>query len=1327
MADPLRPDPIKSELRALLAAIRERARAEQQLEADFGGDGGSSSALTATLRSTAARFEAEQSAVQDAYETARNEVLSQFQRDDGAIRADYDVAIVDIERQFGTESEAAEKEKADAGWMVSSVLDDTSHESPRFQFETFRKRLTTTKDRLRDQRKEMDETVEAASEVLQDRRQGSGSFELDPVPAAHDMVECEERFSAAYRAIRDGHAALVKHKLSRLFSGWRPVLLFFVGWLLLAAPLVLVVDRAWLKFPALQDRDTWYITAAGTAAGVMVLILAVLYGIARSKSSRVYLELQQAFAELKVVQKRWLESAKQELQERRQQFERRYAEIVAQRDRALANVEGKAAQRLGDATARKQRERAEADQTYPALLAEIAQRRDQQLAALDQDFQQKMADLAAGKREATETAQRESAQRGAHRSASENRARAALAEKWRSGTSHFLQTMADFERDCSRAAIDWSAMRNNGWKLPEQVLRPIRVGHYDLDFAKIPDGLPRDPQLRPDPTRVELPLALPFPSPRGSLLFECQGEGRVAAVDAIRAIMLRLLTSLPGGKLRFTVMDPVGLGQEFSAFMHLADFDELIIGTKIWTEKSQIEKRLTDLSEHMENVFQAYLRNEFESIEEYNEQAGEVAEPYQFLVVANFPSNFSDSAAQRLVSIVNSGPRCGVYTIISVDTKQPLPHNFDLADLEAAAMTLDWQNGRFVSRDPELTPYPVKLIAPPRAAEFTEIVKTAGLQSKDARRVEVAFDRIVPRNGQMWHQDSRTGLDVPLGRAGATKLQHLKLGRGTSQHVMIAGKTGSGKSSLLHTLIVNLALHYSPDEVQFFLVDFKKGVEFKTYASHALPHAQIIGIESDREFGISVLERLDGILKERGERFRSCGAQDVQSYRRARPDERMPRLLLIVDEFQEFFVEDDALSAAANLLLDRLVRQGRAFGIHVLLGSQTLGGAYSLARSTLGQVAVRIALQCSESDAHLILSEENAAARLLTRPGEAIYNDSNGLLEGNHPFQIAWLPDDRRDDFLAQVQELTRARGIVVHPAIVFEGNLASDPQNNADLTKMIEAFHATSREEKDRTGEALSVWLGEPVSIRPPTPIQFNRRPGDNLLIVGPDAPSAQGILAVCFITLAAQQKVADPGAPAAQFYLLDGDAVDSASPSEWKRLADLAPHRIVRTGQREAAATVPEIAAEVTRRMEQPSTADHPIFVFLSNFSRFRDLRNEQDDFGFSSSMDEGKGASAGKLLADIFRDGPAVDVHTIVWCDTYSNLNRWMTQQTLREFELRVAFQMNSADSSSLIDSPAAARLGGHRALLYLRETGKSEKLRPYAVPSQDWLEWVATQFK
>src|SRR5207245_9976601 len=119
-----------------------------------------------------------------------------------------------------------------------------------------------------------------------------------------------------------------------------------------------------------------------------------------------------------------------------------------------------------------------------------------------------------------------------------------------------------------------------------------------------------------------------------------------------------------------------------------------------------------------------------------------------------------------------------------------------------------------------------------------------------------------------WSLDSRGGIRVPLGRAGAVKQQFLQLGQGTAQHVLIAGKTGSGKSTLLHALISNLSLLYSPDEVELYLVDFKKGGEFKTYATHALPHARVVAVESEREFGLSVLQRLDAEVKLRGAPFR---------------------------------------------------------------------------------------------------------------------------------------------------------------------------------------------------------------------------------------------------------------------------------------------------------------------------------------------------------------------------------------------------------------------------------------------------------------------------
>src|SRR5204863_1491204 len=115
------------------------------------------------------------------------------------------------------------------------------------------------------------------------------------------------------------------------------------------------------------------------------------------------------------------------------------------------------------------------------------------------------------------------------------------------------------------------------------------------------------------------------------------------------------------------------------------------------------------------------------------------------------------------------------------------------------------------------------------------------------------------------------------------------------------------------------------------------------------------------------------------------------------------------------------ISQSASVLLDRIVRQGRAFGIHVILGSQTLGGAYSMARTTIGQMVIRIALQCNEADAYLIMDDNNPAPRLLSRPGEGIYNDSAGPLEGNSPFQAVWVPDGVRDKDLRKIRERAEA------------------------------------------------------------------------------------------------------------------------------------------------------------------------------------------------------------------------------------------------------------------------------------------------------------------
>jgi S-DNA-T family DNA segregation ATPase FtsK/SpoIIIE len=829
-----------------------------------------------------------------------------------------------------------------------------------------------------------------------------------------------------------------------------------------------------------------------------------------------------------------------------------------------------------------------------------------------------------------------------------------------------------------------------------------------------------------------VPALFAFPGGK-SLILKASNNGRSSGAAGIQSLLLRLLASLPPGKLRFTFLDPVGLGQNAAPFMHLADYDEQLVTGKAWSEPQHIEQRLADLTEHMENVIQQYLRNQYATIEDYNTQAGEIAEPYRVLVVFDFPVNFSETAARRLVSIAQNGPRCGVYAIVLMDTDKPLPYGFNSADLEQNAEVIAWQDGRWVWQDEDFKECTLELDAPPPAELFNRIVTAVGEAAKASSKVEVPFERIAPPREQWWRGDSRSGIRVPLGPAGARKVQELALGQGTAQHALVAGKTGSGKSTLLHTLITNLALAYSPDEVELYLIDFKKGVEFKTYATHQLPHARVVAIESEREFGLSVLQGLDAELKRRGDLFRAAGVDNIADYRQ-KTGQKLPRILLLVDEFQEFFTEDDPISSQASQILDRLVRQGRAFGLHVLLGSQTLAGAYTLARSTIDQMAVRIALQCSEADSRLILADDNPAARLLSRPGEAIYNDANGLVEGNSRFQVAWLPDDRRDDYLAQVVELARQRNYrPPRPQIVFEGNAPAEVEKNRLLQDLLTGSPLLAGEGPGvRSPRRVLAWLGDPIAIRDPIAAAFRRQSGSNLLIVGQNDEAALGMMTVALISLAVQLPSPNAGRGAGgegvTFYVLDFGAVDAPYAGLWDQLAGILPHPVKVGRRRQLPEFIAELAAEVQQRLDNEQPGAPARYLFLYGLQRARDLRQEEMGFGgFGGFGEEPTAPNPAQQFATILREGPDLGIHTLVWCDTMTNLNRSLDRRALREFAMRVAFQMSAEDSANLLDSPLASKLGPYRALFYDEEEGRLEKFRPYGLPSEGWLhqvkEWLA----
>jgi DNA segregation ATPase FtsK/SpoIIIE-like protein len=1291
-------------VRELLVGLRrliaERARSEAEIKSKFEAR---TTAERVAGERDAGRIEsaarAARTAAEQEYQQTRDHILRTTEERLRAAKGEFGRVREDTLDRYQAEDEAIRHEHQEARWAHEGVHEATAKQAQGERHQTLRA--------LGEQELKVKELRESVREVLED-------WKLVPQAADDPAPELPP---TEVVAVIEGQIAEARHHLSQLRG--------------LVAPRLLVGDRllwialgTWIAvaLSGFLFLSPWYL---GPVIATVVAVLGTLglrYALAartQSQSARICQPLFRALAEADRLLSKSVRAADESCARVIADSERRCKDEVRKADKEHRS-------QLAAALQRRDRAMQSAEKTQDDAVSTLSTARDSELARIEKEYRQRTTDLEQGhEREASGLAQRRDREQ-AESLKEYSRAFRELSETWSHGTVAARAEIEAISRDNSRLFPDWHSPAWRDWQLAADVPGGIRFGTLAVDTARFPgsapakgaDGAESGPQLKPfEPATFQVPALLPFPH-RCATVLRTADAGRAAGVQALQAMMARFLTAVPPGKVRFTVVDPVGLGENFAAFMHLADHDERLVGSHIWVETPHIEKQLADLTAHMQNVIQKYLRNQYASLEEYNEKAGEVAEPYRVLVVANFPAAFSTEAARRLVSIAASGASCGVYTLVSVDTKQPMPQGFALVDLEQPSLVLDGRGGRFTWRDEDFEGYPLAMDAPPDAPTLRSALDVVGRKAKEAGRVEVDFEFIAPPADGWWTNDSRKGIAVPLGRAGATKRQVLQLGQGTSQHALVAGKTGSGKSTLLHALITNLALHYGPDEVELYLIDFKKGVEFKTYATHALPHARVVAVESEREFGLSVLQRLDAELKRRGDLFRVAGVQDVAGYRdsvrAATARERgLPRILLIVDEFQEFFVEDDRVSQEAALLLDRLVRQGRAFGLHVLLGSQTLGGAYSLARSTIDQMAVRIALQCSEADANLILSKDNNAARLLSRPGEAIYNDANGLLEGNDVFQVVWLPDERRERYLRRVQELADHRGWAApSPMIVFEGN------HPADITKnhlLRQALDGESRAARERVA-----WLGDALAIKDPTAAVFRRQSGSNLLIIGQQAEAARAVLTSGLIALAAQAR---PGEPA-QFRILDGSTADDPQASWFGRLAKIVPDVRV-AGPREVAPALAALAEELARRQADPDAAATPLFLAAYGLHRFRDLRKAEDDFGFGR-RGEDKAATPAEQFGELLREGPAHGIHLLVWCDTLANTTRAVDRAGLREFDMRVLFQMGVNDSSTLIDSPLASRLGLHRALFASEEMATPEKFRPYSLPVEEWLEDVRKSF-
>lgn len=231
-------------------------------------------------------------------------------------------------------------------------------------------------------------------------------------------------------------------------------------------------------------------------------------------------------------------------------------------------------------------------------------------------------------------------------------------------------------------------------------------------------------------------------------------------------------------------------------------------------------------------------------------------------------------------------------------------------------------------------------------------------------------------------------IDIPVGKSGSeivsvpfscADIDNSDAAKNIG--LMVLGQSGSGKSSLYHSIIVNGSMKYSPDDLQFWLLDFKNNSSAGIYSStdNNIPHIKVVAPNSKKNDAYNILKILNDEMQSRLDMFNDIGNQygvklsNVLEYNQFIKKEGIncpyyPRIVLMVDEAQELFRDSadgtsDELPKQIGTYINRLVSLGRSSGIHMAMFAQNLDSqkTYILKDSFINQLKCKVCFRLSSS------------------------------------------------------------------------------------------------------------------------------------------------------------------------------------------------------------------------------------------------------------------------------------------------------------------------------------------------------------------------------
>jgi hypothetical protein len=797
-------------------------------------------------------------------------------------------------------------------------------------------------------------------------------------------------------------------------------------------------------------------------------------------------------------------------------------------------------------------------------------------------------------------------------------------------------------------------------------------------------------------TGHKAPALIPLAQTNG-ICFLTHAENRDLIHKAMQSIALRLILSLPPGLCKFTLYDGTGLGENLIA---LAKISPQIKGEKILTEPEELKSALINKAKlDIPDIIQNFLGAKYKgkSLIEYNREAGDMARPYHFVFIADCPHTLSNEHSESIERIVKSGQKAGVFLIMSLDTSYPFNNHYGynpMSLLNSMTIIYESKGSYYIKNLPDEKlfnkAFQLHLDAYlPGEGILKSIQDKIDRDLKNLENKKIIITSEFTEN-TLWKSNGSLGIDVPIGKVNVTDLQHFRLSVedgivGVPHHCLIGGETGFGKTTLLHNIICNTAWLYSPEDVQFILLDYKEGTDFKPYEN--LPHAKVLSIESEREYGVSVFKFLYNEIEQRGESFKNLEVSNIAEYNEA-SKEKLPRILVVIDEFQILLNGDARTIDFISKALDHIGRLGRSFGINLILSTQSLGGVNI--SNALSHLGLRIALTLiREIDCIHLLGNDNYAPLTITNKGEAIYNARGGLTDGNLQFKLAYLSKSMLKEFINNLKKEVIKRYHTDRPfkRFIYDGKLKAYIKNNPDL-----ANTALSIDNKK-----CKVYIGEPAAlVEKHTHYTLSRKNESNVLIIGQDTASAASII---YHSL---NQIIQQSSAGSRFYVCEKINVDNASYGKINPLTKKYPKLKIVESDSEIETVITDIFNELEKRKAANKAGNRMVLV-LSDIYNARILRKS----GYNP-------APATQKLVAILKDGSSFGIHTMVYANSYANFDAILdAHQLLKEFEVKIELKGGDGYRIFSFDAQKATPANDNIANILIPQQNEIQKFKVYSL--------------